>query len=289
MSVFRRILFPVDFSQRCAEAARSVAAMARQFNGKVILIHAIGDYEGLHTPDAPSPAPWINWLRDSATARLKSFGEPCLADFVVDRRVHEGEPAAAIVDYAAEHDVDLIMMPTHGRGIFRRLLLGSVTSKVLHDSSKPVWTTVHAPSSDSENGPVRSIVCAIDLTEASCHVLDTAARIASESSASLLLVHAISMPVTLAAGGVESCTPEVVKAIQDIARARVEEVQRKAGTKVEAHVEPGFVLPVVRAAIAKHHADLLVVGRGHLREPLSALRTDMSLLIRESGCPVLSV
>jgi pyruvate kinase len=56
-------------------------------------------------------------------------------------------------------------------------------------------------------------------------------------------------------------------------------------SQIEAHVEPGFVFPVVRAAVAKHHADLLIVGRGHLREPLSALRTDMSLLIRDSGCP----
>jgi hypothetical protein len=45
MSLFRGILFPVDFSQRCADAACSVAALARQFNSKVTLIHVIGDYE----------------------------------------------------------------------------------------------------------------------------------------------------------------------------------------------------------------------------------------------------
>jgi nucleotide-binding universal stress UspA family protein len=289
MSIFRRILFPVDFSQRCADTARAVAATARQFNSKVILIHAIGDYAGLYTPDAPSPDMWIKWLRENATGRLQAFGYPCLNGFVIDRRVHEGNPAAVITDFATRHEIDLIMMPTHGRGIFRRLVLGSVTSKVLHDSATPVWTTVHAPSSDFESRPIRSIVCAIDLTEASHLVLETASRIACDASATLHIVHAIPMPVTLGAGGMESCTPRMVEALQESARARVEEIQREAGTRVDAHVEPGFLLPVVSAAVARQHADLLIVGRGHVREPFSALRTDLGAMIRESVCPVLSI
>jgi nucleotide-binding universal stress UspA family protein len=289
MSIFRRILFPVDFSVRCADATRAVAAMARQFNSKVILIHATGNYKGLYTPDAPAPDAWIKWLGETAATRLQSFGEPCLNDFVVDRRVLEGEPATVITDFAANHEIDLITMPTHGLGMFRQLLLGSVTAKVLHDSARPVYTMVHAPSSDSEIQCLRSIVCAVDLTDASCHVLETAAQIACEASASLHIVHAIPMPLMLGTGGMATCTPEMVETLQNTARERIEEIQREARTNLDAHVEPGFLLPVVSSAVQRHHADLLVVGRGKAREPFSALRTDIGLLIRESGCPVLSV
>ena len=289
MSIFRNILFPVDFSDRCAQTARSVAEIARQFEGGVTLIHAIGDYDGLYTPDAPSPDAWIAWLRENAAARLQSFGSPCLDDFVVARRVENGDPAWAIANYAARHGIDLITMPTHGRGIFRRFLLGSVTARVLHDSPTPVWTTVHTASPGPGMDRIRNIVCATDLSGASHHVMKTAGRIARDSGASLHFVYAIPAPVTLAAGGTEACSPHAVQAIQDIARARIEEAQEEAGVEVDTHVEPGFVLPVVSKAIAKHHADLLVIGRGHLQETLGGWRTDIGLLIRESDCPVLSV
>ena len=47
-------------------------------------------------------------------------------------------PPIRIVSYAREHTIDLIMMPTHGYGPFRSLLIGSVTAKVLHDIELPV-------------------------------------------------------------------------------------------------------------------------------------------------------
>jgi hypothetical protein len=48
------------------------------------------------------------------------------------------------VEFAANHHVDLVMMPTHGVGTFRSFLVGSVTAKVLHDANCPVWTAAHA-------------------------------------------------------------------------------------------------------------------------------------------------
>jgi nucleotide-binding universal stress UspA family protein len=289
MSIFRNILFPVDFSDHCTQTAHSVADIARQFDGRVTLIHAIGDYAGLYTPDAPSPDAWIAWLRQSAGTRLQSFGTPCLDDFVIARRIEDGDPSSVIANYAAHHDIDLIAMPTHGRGAFRRFLLGSVTARVLHDSTIPVWTTAHAASPCPKTERIRSIVCATDLSEASRHVMKIAGRVARESCASLLFVYAIPAPMTLAAAGPEACSLQAIQAIQDVARARMEEARKDAGVEADAHVEPGFILPVVSKAIAKHHADLLVIGRGHLQETLGGWRTDVGLLIRESGCPVLSV
>jgi hypothetical protein len=85
-------------------------------------------------------ASWPNKPRVPSNSLLKeAFG-----DLLVTRSVISGDPAKVIVDYAADHRIDLIVMPTHGRGAFRSLLLGSVTAKVLHDSNCAVLTTAHA-------------------------------------------------------------------------------------------------------------------------------------------------
>jgi hypothetical protein len=74
--------------------------------------------------------------------------------------------APEIVDAARRWGADLLMMPTHGRGTFRRLLLGSVTAKVLHDLECPVWTDVHSETAPPiEEIHCRRILCAVDLSE----------------------------------------------------------------------------------------------------------------------------
>ena len=55
----------------------------------------------------------------------------------------QGDAATEIVQFAMRENVDLIAMPTRGCGVFRKMLLGSVTAKVLHDASCPVWTSSH--------------------------------------------------------------------------------------------------------------------------------------------------
>ena len=183
------------------------------------------------------------------------------------------------------------MMSTHGIGIFRRYLLGSVTAKVLHDCPTPVWTTVHTPSAGLEPKPIRNVVCATDLSEPSRCVVRMAVRIARDCGASLHLVHAIPMPMpmALAVGGPECYSPETVHAIEDAARAGLEGVQKETGVVIDSHAEPGFVLPVVSNAIAEHHADLLVIGRGQLQQTFGALHSDVGALIGTSACPVVSV
>jgi hypothetical protein len=65
------------------------------------------------------------------------------AGVLLSRVLVEGDPATEIVNHAKNERIDLIMMPTHGHGPFRALLLGPVTAKVLHDAECPVRTTAH--------------------------------------------------------------------------------------------------------------------------------------------------
>jgi nucleotide-binding universal stress UspA family protein len=83
-----------------------------------------------------------------------------------------GDPAFEIVDYAGKNGVDLIMMPTHGYGKFRSMLLGSVAGKVLHDAECAVWTDTHSetPSAHREIG---NVLCAIEVGTESSGLMET--------------------------------------------------------------------------------------------------------------------
>src|SRR5262245_35629745 len=158
------ILFPVDFSERCKSMRPSVAALARHFQAKVTLMHVIqiptGWYGGAEEAfpvmfDVPA-------MIEDGRQQLKAFfGKPegvCKIAAVVDH----GDPATLITGYAAQNSVELIMMPTHGYGKFRSLLLGSVTAKVLHDSKCRVWTAVHNQDLGPEGtGHIRNMLCAV--------------------------------------------------------------------------------------------------------------------------------
>lgn len=108
----------------------------------------------------------------------------------VRRIVCEGDPAETITEQACHGRSDLIMMPTHGYGPFRRLLLGSVTSKVLHDTPCAVWTGAHVeqgPSADRLN--FNNVACAVDLGAHGPRVLRWAANLASEFNSRLTSIH----------------------------------------------------------------------------------------------------
>lgn len=134
-----RILFPVDFSQRCIEATPYVREMAGRFNSKVLVMHAAQLEQFAATIE-----PYLNI--ELAIAARSSELQAMLDKFVTEHLpgvaarsiLKVGEPAALITRTAHERDLDLIMMPSHGYGPFRSLLLGSITAKVLHDARCPV-------------------------------------------------------------------------------------------------------------------------------------------------------
>ena len=72
---------------------------------------------------------------------------------------------------------DLIMMPTHGYGPFRRFLLGSVTAKILHDATCPVWTSTHLETSvGTGKVGIRKVLGAVDFGPRSSVVLQVASE-----------------------------------------------------------------------------------------------------------------
>lgn len=192
MLAIRHILFPLDFSDRCCGAVPFVEAMATRFGSKVTLISVAQPFSYMGEPAGPVVLNTDEILGE-LTARLDSALIKEFANIPVERVAELGDPAQVITEFAHENKVDLIMMPTHGYGPFRRFLLGSVAAKVLHDAGCPVWTSVHAqqPASASSPTDCRSVLCAVDLTAKSVGVIQWAKQLADSYGATLRLVHAV--------------------------------------------------------------------------------------------------
>jgi nucleotide-binding universal stress UspA family protein len=159
------------------------------------------------------------------------------------------------------------MMPTHGVGMYRRLILGSTTAKVLHDADCPVWTGAHLENvSPREN--IGRICCAVDLKPHSAEVLEWANRLATAFEAELTLVH-----VGLAAG----------------AKRGIEDLQIAAGSQATVRVEDGDPAKTVARVSAELGADLLVIGRSAEAGIIGRLEATAYSIIRLSHCPVVSV
>ena len=188
-----------------------------------------------------------------------------------------GDPAQEIVDWVRTNNVDLVMMPSHGYGPFRQLLLGSVTAKVLHDVPCAVWTTAHTGTApDLQHMALNKILCAVDATPESANVMRSAAVLAKDVGADLRLVTVVP--------GVEAW-PERQMDVEFEEQLRENAKQRMA--ELQASVNESFMLPVcvavgpvadsVAQEAERHGADAcccaLVIGRGAIHETLGRLRT----------------
>ena len=288
MLPIKHILFPVDFSNRCCAATPFVAAIASRFGAKVTLLSVaqlfpyagIGDPGGAVVVDTEEILNELKVRLDSAL--VKEF-----AHLPVERIVELGDPARAIVEFAHNNAVDLIMMPTHGYGPFRSLLLGSVTAKVLHDAECPVWTAAHVEDHPvKDHTQTKAILCAVDGSEKSDSLMRWAAQLAKDSGATLRLVNVIP--------GVESWPARQMdrQFEEDLrleARKKIEDLQKTAGVDCPVCVAVGDVAEGVREEARRHGIDTVVMGRGVIHETLGRLRTHAHEIIRRSPCPVLSV
>jgi nucleotide-binding universal stress UspA family protein len=259
----KKILFPVDFSDRSRGATNFVEEFVGRLQAELTLLHVV-------TPNT------YNDTMDKASDRriqLDSFLPADFDYFNVKRVLLHGDPALQIVDHARAEGSDLIMLSTHGYGPYRRFLLGSVTAKVLHDADCPVWTASHLESAPPvDKISIGNILCAVDLNSQGLKTLQLGAKLAEEFHAHLSVLHVIPEPD------------------QDVkVRNSIEEMQRKAGTKATLHLEQGDIPDHVEKAARRLAADLVLIGRSSDAGVFGRLRKNSYAIIRQTPCAVISV
>ena len=137
----KRILVPVDGSEQ-AEAAATFAV--ENFpEATVVLLHVINPAEAGYSAQASVPSSSEEWYEEQQAEAHDRFDELEAAArdagaTAVERVVEVGRPSKTIIEYADEHDIDQIVMGSHGRSGMSRLLLGSVAEIVVRRATVPV-------------------------------------------------------------------------------------------------------------------------------------------------------
>jgi nucleotide-binding universal stress UspA family protein len=270
---FKRILFPTDFSAPCDRMAPCVAAVQWIMSASLTLLHA-------EDADVSNHERTRQRLREFARKHFCSRSSSETPDLVAET----GDAARAIADCVEARQIDLVMMPTHGYGMFRRALLGSVTTRVLHDVNCAVWTAAHA-----ENAPlstIRHILCGIDEPERSVALLASACDIANAFGATLRIVHAYP---DFAGTPEERYARVLPPSAESSIRNKMESLQERAAVAVPVVIKRGEVNDVIAETARRCGADLVIAGRGSFGGFLVSVRSHLYYVIRSSPCPVLVV
>jgi nucleotide-binding universal stress UspA family protein len=284
---FKKILFPIDFSERSLAIGPFVRALCDRFKSTLTLLHVV------HVPplaygtiDSPVVFSYpLDQLIHDAEQRLRASATS-FPGISVTSVVAAGDPAVCIVEKAKEWKSDLIMMPTRGLGAFRAALLGSVTAKVLHDAHCAVWTDAHYGNTRLNHTDWKKIVCAIDTEPEAVRLIRYAADLAKERNATVYLAHAVPLP---GMGTTRYMNDGFTEFLKDAARKAIAGMQAESETKFGVCLEAGRISEVVAHAACHHDADLVLIGRGVLPAFAGRLRSHVYSIVWDMPCPVLSI
>lgn len=285
MPTIKHILFPIDFSAAGIAAIPYVRALANQFHAKVSVLSVVPP--AWVTPPGLIP-PTVGWDPERLRTTLQEHLDKLAMDGLESapaRLTAIGDPAEKIGEFTRDNGVDLVMLPTHGHGLFRGLLLGSVTSKVLHNVHCPVWTAAHAEKQHAAQMP-RNILCALDGSEKSLALAQWAVNFGHQFGASLQLLHVVRTISDWLSLESEQALQEELRAE---ARNRIETSLKSGGLDLPLRVAVGEIVATITEEARQEGADLIVLGRGAMHETLGRLRTHAYGIIQRSPCPVLSV
>lgn len=142
MKAIKKILCAVDLTEGLPDAAEYTAWLAKHLDAEVIVLNVTPDaahFSGfIISPDYTKD--FVAQLDTGAHKAMEAFLPKYFSGVKVESRVVHGDPAEEIMACADENNVDLIVMTSHGRKGFDRLLLGSVVQKVAKHASQPLLT-----------------------------------------------------------------------------------------------------------------------------------------------------
>lgn len=304
MIEIRRILCPVDFSDHSRRALDHAMAIARWYESAVTVMHVFSAAPVTSFGPGPvvfEPIVLTQVDRDQLLADTKAFAETEGAPGVtIEAVVREGNPAREILEQANRMTADLLVVGTHGRSGFERVLLGSVAEKVLRKAACPVLTVPTGLPDAVPVGPVfyKRILCPVDFSDSSLHALTYAISMASEADGQLLVLHVITHEFEHAAG-VASAGYDSGMTIGEFLRDRENALQRHlqeavAGASEFCRVEPltthGKPWREVLRLAAEKQSDLIVMGvQGRGAADLLLFGSTTQHVVREASCPVLTL
>ena len=295
MTQITRILCPIDFSECSLRAVHHAIALARWYDARLTVLHVFTNLPNLELGGIPLDDPDHQLL----TKQMQTFAgavPPDLSVTFVARCVHD-VPAEILTQ---AESVDLVVIGSHGRSGFNRMLLGSVTEKVVRKS--PCAVMVVPPDvpdnvgSGLQHGERPHVLCAIDFSSASLEALGHAISLTEKAEARLTLFHSIEVP------------PELREPTRVLAEFNIDQTHAAARAAclqqlrdlvpptvrqrhhVKTFVSEGVAYRQLLHLSAEERIDLIVMGvQGRGAVDLLLFGSNTARVIRGATCPVLIV
>jgi nucleotide-binding universal stress UspA family protein len=283
------VVFPVDFSDVSVAACPYVAAVTKRLRAKVTLLHVVEHYpagsSGSDRLDTDNERE-IEERKGRANFALAAFQRQYIPQVASEAHVLVGDPADAIVAYGGETRSRMIVMPTRGYGRFRRMLIGSVTAKVLHDAKCPVLTGPHLEKAiqPTEWFSLRRILSSVALTWETDQVLKWSGELAKDLGAQLMVFHVVA---PIEEGMLALATSQGPPLSPDSARGALESALARVGQRGEVQIAVGEVSREVAHAAKEHNSDLVIIGRGGDPGATGRFGSRAYAIVRKSPCPIL--
>jgi nucleotide-binding universal stress UspA family protein len=282
MAHFTKLLVGVDGSEASLHALRESIHLARSEGvNRVMALAVVPPYEGdlrlVGVKDIKAV------LREPCEKALEAIVEVAEAEGLpIQSACVEGKPHEELVDFAAAHGFDLIVLGTRGHSL-EKVLLGSVTARVIGYSPVDVLVV----PKDAAIG-WQKILCATDGSAYGKLVADRAAAIAKSHGAHLSLLSANDLPLEYCAEA-----PEVSADLLKKARGHVEEARvriENEGMESECFVREGEAYKAIIDLAGEQQVQLIIVG-SHGKSGLKRLLMGSvaERVLSHAPCPVLVV
>jgi len=186
----KNILFTTDFSPAANAAMPFALTLARIYSSAIELLHVIPpeprDQMVFDRVPAEDDRVWGN-----ARRKLESFAHACVGNIPCRTLIRSGDLADVVPAIIRDHEVDLVVLGTHGRRGVSKLMLGSGAEKVYRSAPCPVMTV--GPKGRMPDWKLSRILCPVDLAQDPEPALHYALSLAEENEAVLLILNASPM------------------------------------------------------------------------------------------------
>jgi nucleotide-binding universal stress UspA family protein len=292
MITFSMLVCPVDLSDLSGPALAHTAQIARWYGARVSVLHVNSTVpeerpsfsESAALPPAgASQTPGKDAVRAHVAAALEGV------DFTVT--LVAGKAAPRIVEHAEAVGADLIVMSTHGRSGFDRLVHGSVTERVLAHAPCPVLT-VPPHTATPPHALFRNIICPMDFSLGARHAFDIALDLSRQANGKLRIVHSIEWypeGEMITVGKLDM--DDFRKSLQEQANARLAGLLEQVDTQW-VNVEPVVTVGTPHRRVLEDAeatgADLIVMGaQGNDGLDLAVFGSTTRQILAQARVPVL--
>lgn len=290
------ILFPTDFSDVAEGAFAHAAHLALRYHATIHVFN-------VEAPDGEDAANPMEFLpvepAENATVDESAIQHVDVQTATQERgtvpvvytQTDSSSASEAIIEYATDKDIDLVVMGTHGRQGMDRLLSGSVSEEVVRGAPCPVFTVLG--TDENEGVPTISRVLApVDLSDQSETVIQHAAALSDAYATPLDLLHVVEEAAYPSVYGLDPLTPSLPN-VQDRAREALETLASQLDLRtdpVNVHVLAGYAARDIVEFARKKESDLIVMAT-HGRTGLDRflIGSVAEKVVRSAPCPVFTL